>query len=71
MIASVFHTNGQAYDLPVSRIVVYNDAGQPVAVSYVEDGYIAHCDVGHADWVATCKRLGIKERSWTPPSVSS
>lgn len=62
MIARIFHENGEAYDLPVTQVVVYADNNVPVSVTYVESGHIMHCDIGHKDWATTLSRLGVKDR---------
>ena len=51
------HENGQQYCMKVNQVVVYNDDGLPVAITYEHAGLIVHTDVTQDDFDSTCRTL--------------
>jgi hypothetical protein len=64
MISRIRLTDGRVVNLRVSEVVTSDDSGQPVAMTYEENGLILHCDVTKSDFARVCRRLGL-----TPPRV--
>ena len=53
------HPNGKQYRLPASQVVVYNDDGHPIAVTYEHGGLLLHSDVTHPDFDRTALSLKV------------
>jgi hypothetical protein len=57
------HQNGKQYRMPVDQVVVYNDDGLPVALTYLHDGLIVHTDLSATDFDQTCRNLRLERLS--------
>jgi hypothetical protein len=53
------HPNGKQYRLPATQVVVYNDDGHPVAVTYEHGGLLIHSDASHNDFDRTLFSLKV------------
>ena len=64
MITRIRLKDGRVLTLPTAEVVTMDDSGQPVAVTYEENGLIAHCDATKSDFGKVCQQLKL-----TPPRV--
>jgi hypothetical protein len=59
-----FIHKGRSITLPATQVVVTDDFGQPLAVSYVQGSMVVHCDATHSDFQSVCGDLRLN-----PPKV--
>lgn len=57
MIARIRLSDGRSLTVPVTEVVVTDEAGQPLAVTYAENGLVTHCDATKSDFGKVCRRL--------------
>jgi hypothetical protein len=60
MRVAVIHENGKQLVFPVTQVVVYNDDGEPCAITYPHGGLMLHTDRSHEDFEHACQVLRIK-----------
>ena len=56
--------DGRQVTLAAAEVVVTDDFGQPLALTYEENGLVAHSDATKSDFNKTARRLGLN-----PPPV--
>ena len=60
MISRVRLSDGRVATLQTAEVVTMDENGQPVAVTYEENGLIAHCDATKPDFGKVCRKLGLE-----------
>lgn len=60
MITRVRLADGRVLTLQTAEVVTMDNSGQPLAVTYEENGLVAHCDATKSDFGKACQRLGLK-----------
>jgi hypothetical protein len=61
VIVEFKHINGQIFRLPAHQVVVYNDDGHPVSMSYETAGLMIHADANHPDFDNAITELKIRK----------
>lgn len=59
MRARIRLSDGRQIHISVAEVVVTDDFGQPLALSYEENGLVAHTDATKSDFSSTVRKLGM------------
>lgn len=70
MIISFIHKDtGKVYTVPVNQVVMFNDGGDPVAVSYEQAGFLISTNKSMTDFDRVLALLGIQKLDIKLPEV--
>lgn len=61
LYVDVIHTSGQRFRIPVTQVSVHAGTGDPVSVTYEQNGFILHSDRAQGDFATVCSSLKVKK----------
>lgn len=69
-VSFIHPASRERIELPASQVVVTDDTGRPLAVSYESSGIVVHADLNDGDFEQVCKGIGLGNRYEKPQALT-